>query len=89
MLELTQPTRKGTTRHATIGAGFTDARVCGCQWRVKADDRAAWSGFAAMSRVDGDRRHGEGHVGVSVAVSTVGLALHLRRVVALGVQRGT
>jgi hypothetical protein len=33
MLELTQPTRTGTTRHATIGVGFTDASVCGCEWR--------------------------------------------------------
>ncbi len=29
MLELTQPTRMGATRLATIGAGFTDGSVCG------------------------------------------------------------
>ena len=54
---------------------------------VEADDGAAWSESAAVARVDGNRRDGDGHV--LVAVSTVGLALHLLRVNALGVQRGT
>jgi hypothetical protein len=53
---------------------------------VEADDRAAWSGCAAEARLNGHRGHGlgDGHGGVSVAVSTAGLALHLWRVVDLG-----
>ena len=51
---------------------------CECLWvrvAVVADDGAAWSESAAVARVDGNRRDGDGHV--LVPVSTVGLALHL------------
>jgi hypothetical protein len=79
MLELTQPTRMGTTRHATILESVSPMRVvAGRRVAVVADDGAAWSECAAVARVDGHRRDGDGHV--SVAVSTVGLALHLLRV---------
>jgi hypothetical protein len=82
MLELTQPTLTGTTRHATVGVGL---RVfVGGDVAVEADDCAAWSGGACLARLDGHRGHGDGPVGVSVVVSTVGLALHLWRVIALG-----
>jgi hypothetical protein len=33
MLELTQPTRMGTTRHAAIAVDFTDGVFAGCEWR--------------------------------------------------------
>ena len=85
MLELTQPTLGGTTRHAPIGVGFTDARVCGCEWWWKPTivrlgvDVPLRLGLMAIGAMEMD-----GHGGVSVAVSTVGLALHLRRVVDLG-----
>lgn len=60
MLELTQPTRMGTTRQRDHRSRFRGRESLRGRGAMVADDDAAWSGFGAVSRADGIRGMGMG-----------------------------